>query len=117
MFGEKSGKPCKLDLSDGCDPFIKLFVNNELVLKTPKLVNKFSFDAKITFTTAKVPKNSTIKIEIWHAKSRFWDSDALILDSEGNIESFLNEPLRKGNHYYENDNWIETMSFWRDEIE
>lgn len=117
MFGKIDGKPCKLDYIDGCDPSLKLFVNDELMIETSKLLKRFSFDAKITFTTAKIRKNSRIKIEVWHVKHGFWSSDGLIQSVEGNIESFLNEPLRQGHHAYKNDNRIETISFWRDELE
>lgn len=117
MFGQKNGKPCKLDYSDGCDPYIELYVNDELVLKTEKQVNKFSFDPKVTFTTAKIPKNSTVRIEIWHAKSAFWDRDSLILTTDGDIDSFLKQPLREVDHQLKNDNFVETVSFWRDEYE
>lgn len=116
VFGRINGKPCKFDHSDGCDAFLKLFVNDELVLVTPKLREVFTFDAKITFTTGKIRKNSKIKIEVWHMKRAFWDTNGLIQSTEGDIESYLNEPIRQGHHVYKDDNHIETISFWRDEF-
>lgn len=117
MLGRIDGSTCGLDHSDGCDPSIKLFVNDELMLETPKLLKVFSFDAKVTFTTAKLRKNSKIKIEVWHVKRSFWDTHGLIQSVEGDVESFLNEPIRKGIHVYGDDNHIETISFWRDEYQ
>lgn len=87
------------------------------MLQTSKLRKQFSFDARITFTTPKIRKNSKIKIEVWHVKRIFWDTDGLIQSIEGDVESYLREPLRQGDHVYKKFNFIETMSFWRDEYQ
>lgn len=101
-----------------CDPIIKLFVNGEKLLKTTRSINGFSFDAKITFTTAKIWKNSTIQIEIWDAKKGFMNPNQLIFSKKGTVNSFLNKQRRaEGDDFSENANRIETVSFWRDEYE
>lgn len=86
------------------------------MLKTVKQKNHESYNPYITFTTERIPKNSTIRIEIWDKGAGFWKSDALIQRTEGNVESFLNKPLRNGGNCSENHNSIETMSFWSDEF-
>lgn len=115
--GRIDGAPCGFDHSGGCDPSIKIFVNDELMFETPKLLNQFAFDAKVTFTTLKIRKNSIVRIEVWHVRRTFFDEDGLIQSVEGDIKSYLNEPLRQGDHFYEAENRIETISFWRDEYQ
>lgn len=111
-YGELSGRSCKLNPSVGCDPYLVLYINNEQVMKTAKKTQTFFYDVNSIFTSAKIPKTSIVKLEIWDASSRFWGRDALILSTVGNIDSFLNEPLRKGVYISGDVNSIETMSFW-----
>lgn len=101
-----------------CDPIIKLFVDDEKVLKTARSINGFSFDAKITFTTAKIQKNSTIIIEIWDARKGLMNPNVLLFRKKGTVNSFLNKQRRaEGDNFDEHANRIETVSFWRDEYE
>lgn len=89
------------------------------MIQTPTRVQRKNYDPRITYTTGKILKNSTtIKIEVWDASSEFFENDAIIQKTEGNIDSFLNEPIRKGTRFDEYlRNKIETMSFWRDACE
>lgn len=73
------------------------------------------YEADITFTTLRIPKNSTIEIQIWDESSAFWEKTELILQSKGDVDSFLNEPLRKGVMINGKRNEIETISFWQNE--
>ena len=119
-FGKANGKPCKFQLFIGCNSYIRLYVNDELVLQTPKKNNVYVYDADTTFTTAKIPKTSTIKIEIVRSKSKKngnSSKDKLILSSMGEIRSFLEHPLRTGAKINGGTNRIETISFWQDEYE
>lgn len=101
-----------------CDPIIKLFVDDEKVLKTARSINGFSFDAKITFTTGKIQKNSAITIEIWDAKKGFMNPNVLLFSKKGTVNSFLkNQSRAEGDNFAEHANRIETVSFWRDEYE
>lgn len=87
------------------------------MLKTPKKKNRDNYNPHVTFTTERIAKNSTVRIEVWDSSYAFWESDALIQTAAGNVDSFLNEPLREGAHCYENkQNSLETMSFWRDDL-
>ena len=109
------GKPCKG--KTGCNSYVKLYINGEEVLTTPQATNKISYDIDQTFTTSRISKDSTVKIEVWNAYSgQFWGADTLLLSTEGNIESFLKEPLREGEKVCKDFNSIETMSFWQDEF-
>lgn len=100
-----------------CCPIIKLYVNDEKVLKTARSNKGFFFDAKITFTTAKIDKNATIRIEIWDAK-KFMNPNILVFSKIGTVNSFLNKQRRaEGDNFARNANRIETVSFWRDEYE
>lgn len=119
FYGDISEKESSVTLPPGSNPFIKLFVNDELVKESPKRTDKTLHDVDITYETAKIPKNSTIKLEIWDANgSAFWSSEKLLFSTDGDIDSFLNEPVRKGAievHNLDDVNSIETMSFWLDE--
>lgn len=114
-YGEVNGKTCKWNPSHGCDPYFILYINDKEVLKTAKKVDKFFSEVDKTFTSAKIARNSIIKLEIWDASSGFWEKDALILRSEGDVDSFLNEPLRNGIYVLGGVNAIETISFWADD--
>lgn len=106
------GKLCKYNAKNGCDSTIQLFVDGDDVLKSPKEMNKISYDANITFTSARISKKSTIRIEV-----RDVGSGTLIFDTEGDVESFLKQPLREGEPVCKHANSIETVSFWRDEYQ
>lgn len=117
FYGVIDEKDSSVQLPPGCNPFVKLFVNGEKVKESPKRKDKILHDVDITFETTKIPKNSTIKLEIWDASSILWvwASDELIFSTEGDIESFLDEPFRKGIREFEYLDSIETMSFWINE--
>lgn len=108
-------KTCKLNPSRGCDPFVILYVNDKEVLRTSKEIDQFVTNVNKTFTSIKIPKTSTIRIEIWDARSGYFEKDMLILKSEGDVNSFLSEPIRRGVYVLGDLNRIETLSFWIDE--
>lgn len=59
-----------------------------------------------------------IKIELWDDDSGFFaNPDDLILETEGNVESFMKTPIRDGAVFNSHQNLIETTSFWQDELE
>lgn len=104
-----------------CDPYIKIYlcdaqnVQCKEVLKTAPKTNRYKYNPRVTFTTEKISKDSTIQIEVWDDSPLF--GDALIQITNGNVESFLNEPLRNGVQCEKNlKNSLETMSFWSDEL-
>lgn len=107
-----NGISCVTNNKYGCDSYISLFVNNESVLKSPKEVNKISYDANITFTTGRILKTSTIRIEV-----KDGSSGDLILSTEGDVESFLKNRPREAetacSHMKVNS--IESVAFWRDD--
>lgn len=110
-------KNCKLLFKSGCSPYIKLFVNGEKVLQSTPRKKVFFFDADIMYTTPRIRKNSTIAVEIWDAGTWSAETDALIQRTEGNIESFLSQPLREGVESNGRRNSIEAVSFWQDKFE
>lgn len=86
------------------------------MVKSTKKKNRDSHNPHVTFTTEKIAKDSVIRIETWDASTGFWESDSLIQKTEGNVDDFLNEPLRKGVKCADSkQNSLETMAFWRDE--
>lgn len=112
---EADGTYCKFTKKK-CDAYVKLFINDKEMVKTTKRKNRDSHNPHVTFTTEKIPKNSIIRIETWDASTGFWETISLIQKTEGTIDDFLNEPLRKGVKCVDNKhNSLETMVFWRDE--
>lgn len=105
-----------IHLPPGCKPFIKLYVNDELAKESPARKDGTLHDADITFETAKIMKNSTIKLEIWDAGS-FWSGVKCIFSTLGNVESFLDHPIRNNSMNLSEVISAETVSFWRDEHE
>lgn len=118
FYDDMSEKQSSVHLPPDCNPYIKLYVNGELVKESPKRADKTLHDADITFETTKISINSTIKLEIYDAGSMFWSSDKLIFSTEGDVHSFLTEPVRIGSNEEQSldvVHSIETMSFWLDE--
>lgn len=78
-----------------CDPYVKLFVNDEEEFKTQPQLEKSGwtpFDQ--TYYSPKIPKNSTIRIEIWDDNSFEKNkNDNLLLDHSMDIDSLLNTPF------------------------
>lgn len=117
LYGEFYGKQNTFGWIVKCSPFIKLFVDGVFVLETSRLVSGFSFDARLRYTTAKIQKNSTIKLEIWDAGQGFLDYDRRMFSKEGTVDSFLNGQILQGDRFNELDNSIEMLSFWRDDYD
>lgn len=107
-----NGQSCESSNKPGCDSYINLYINGDNVLKSPKEVNKISYDANITFTFGRISKNSTIRIEIRDASS-----GDLILDIDGDVQSFLKNRPRESETVCKHMkvNSIDTVSFWRDD--
>lgn len=116
FYGDK-GDLSSIHLPPGCKPFIKLYVNDELVKESPARNDGILHYADITFETAKILKNSTIKLEIWDAGSGFWSEEKSIFSTVGDVESFLDHPIRENSMNSSEAISAETISFWRDEHE
>lgn len=113
---EADGTSCKFTKKK-CDSYVKLFINDKEMVKSVKRKNLDSHNPQVTFTSERIAKNSIIRIETWDASTGFWEQNSLIQKTEGNIEDFLNEPLRNGIKCADNKhNSLETMAFWRDEL-
>lgn len=108
------GKLCKFNAETGCDSYINIFIGDDDVLKSPKELKKTKYDAKITYTTKKIPKMSTVvRVEVRDACS-----GGLILRTEGDVNSFLRNTVRESElrcKTVKNINSIEIVSFWQDE--
>lgn len=115
FYGDIDEKESSVQLPPGSNPFIKLFVNDKQVKESPKRKDETLHDVDITFETAKIPKNSTIKFEIWDGSCGFWSGEKFIFSTDGNVESFLNDPFRENDRDTKKIDAIEIMSFWRDE--
>lgn len=93
-----------------------MFINNEKVIETAPQENECCLDTNVTYQSIKIPKKSTIKIEVWDDDSGFFGSaDDLVQSTEGNIDSFLKTPIRVGAMFSTDQNLIETIAFWQDE--
>lgn len=73
--------------------------------------NKLRYDANVTFTTARIAKNSLIDLYVLDA-----GSDAVIFNVNGTVDYYLKHQTHKGEELRKKlQNRIETVSFWRDE--
>lgn len=114
FYGDDNDDFSSIHLQPGCKPFIKLYVNDKLAKESPTRKDKTLQDADISFETAKISKNSTIKLEIWDAGS-FWFGKKSICCTGGDIDSFLNHPIRSNSKNSSKTISAEVMPFWRDE--
>lgn len=91
-------------------------MNDVLVKESTARKDKTLQDADLTYETTKIRKNSTIKLELWAAGS-ICSKSKCIFCTGGNVESFLNHPIRNNNKNSSLLISAEIMSFWRDEYE
>lgn len=120
-YGDDDGAACEA-IGDSCDPFLKFFVNDNLIYKSETRANTLTFDVNYHYTSELIPKTSTIKIEIWDDDSGFLGSESdLVLRTVGDISSFVQNPFRGGTTVTKTSpsgqNSINTLVFWEDEYE
>lgn len=108
-----TGSAC--DLFSACDPYIKLFVNGTKEEETKIQDGINLFNANVIYLSKKIPKTTTIKIQVWDSDSFLYGGDDLIQETEGTIDSFLQQPIRYGAQKDGEQNAIETSVFWQDE--
>lgn len=97
---------------------MKLFINNEKVVQTRPQENICCLDANVSYRSIKIPKKSIIKIEVWDDDSGFFGSaDDLVQRSEGSIDHFIKTSIHGGAEFSAEQNLIETIAFWQDELE
>lgn len=113
-FMKSTGSTC--DVISSCDPYVKLFINGVHIKETEVRNNANVFNAKLFYESEKIPKTSNITIQVWDADYSPFDKDDLIQEANGDFDSFLKEPIRKGATNNKKQNFIETVTFWRDEI-
>lgn len=117
-YGSADGSSCDISATSLCDPYVKLFINDEKVIQTDAQQNICCFNVNATYQSIKIPKASTIKIEVWDDDSGFFGTDDdLVLRTEGDVNSFMNAPIRDGAVFSTHRNSIETISIWQDEWE
>ena len=87
------------------------------MLKTVTKKRQDSYDPHVQLTTDKIPKASIIRIEVWDDDSSgiFSSPDDLIIQTEGGIEEFANEPVRHGSTFLGYTSSIEISLTWQDE--
>lgn len=110
-----NGSAC--DTFSACDPYVKLFVDGNEVKATEVRENTNVFHAGIVYVTAKMHKwtERMIKIQVWDSDNVFSGDDDLIQEEDGDVESFLEQPMRFGARNGDKQNVIETALFWQDE--
>lgn len=112
------GTRCDDDITVKCDPYIKLFIDDKLILQTERKDETSVYDVNVIYESKQpIPKTTTIKIEVWDYDSFLNGADDLVQDTEGNIESFLIEPVREGIRSNTTGfvNLIESFVIWKDE--
>lgn len=131
-FGLGDGKVCDSLGRIHCDPFAKIYIDGDYKNKTSPRADTPLFDFNYEYTTpGPIRKDSKIKIEIWDdddagewleaIKGVFTSNGKqdLILETEGTIQSFIEQPQRRSgprviqkfnamNHF----NTLNTYIFW-----
>lgn len=127
-YGDIDKKSCDPAEAKECDPYVKLFINGEEVHRSDSRTNIAIYDLNYRYVSGKIPRNSKIKVEIWDDDlftewflKPFSTDDDLVLQSEGDVDDFLNNPFRAGvittGAQFNGQNSISTYSFWEDEYE
>lgn len=117
--GDENKSVSSIHVQPQCKPYVKLYVNETLVMRSQIRNQKNLPHADVSFETAKISKNSTITLHIWDAGCGLWSKKEFVFRTYGTIDSFLSEPIRENKRIFD---WkltkieaIETMSFWLDE--
>lgn len=126
-YGDSDKKNCDPAEAKECDPYVKLFINGELIHRSPSRTNTAIYDINYRYVSGKIPRNSNITVEVWDDdKFEGWlawasSTDDLVLHSEGDIDDFLNNPFRTGvvtkGSQFNGQNSLSTYSFWEDEYD
>lgn len=110
-----SGSAC--DTFSSCDPYIKLFINDINIEETEARNNVDTFNANINLRLlVEIPKNVTLKIQVWDKDINLIEKDDLIQEEVGSIESFLQQPIRYGAKNSAEQNFIETFIIWKEHL-
>lgn len=117
-YGLIDGSSCDIVLSL-CDPYVKLYIDDVQVLQTAAQEDLCCYNVDTRFVSKKISKSSKIRIEVWDDDSGFLGSpDDLILQTEGDIDSFRDEPVRHGSTFMgQYTTSIEMTLTWQDEYE
>lgn len=127
-YGKIDGKTSCDDSSDECDTYVKFILNNATVNRSETHERTAIHDVNYRYVSDKIPKTSTIKIQVYDDDSvriftfanKFIEDD-LLLETEGTIDSFLKNPFRSGaimkKTQLNGQNSINTYVFWEDEYE
>lgn len=109
-----TGSSC--DTFSACDPYVKLFINSKHIRETAIQNDTEIFNANILYVSRRVRKQTMLKLQVWDSDDYLNGDDDLIHETEGNVHSFLQYPIRYGARNDDRQNIIETTTFWRDEI-
>lgn len=118
---EVDGSRCDDSFVGECDTYFKIKVNGAEIMNTRGTANTQSeFEANIMWESKRIPKNSSIEVQVWDKDERiFSGNDDLLLETNGDIDSYLKNPIRKGAEFKDYNNYanfIETAAFWIDEL-
>lgn len=142
-YGLIDGSRCDIALTNSCDPYVKLFIDGVQVLQTETQENLCCYNIDTKFVSKKIPRNSMIRIgklvscspnrtkilsfvlqfkfykflEVWDDDSGgfFSSPDDLIIQAEGDVDSFRDEPVRHGSTFMGYTSAIELSLTWQDE--
>lgn len=118
--GAKLWDNTNCDFFSACDPFIRLSIDGKPQFDTESRTNTDEYDVNVIYTTPKISKNATIKIEMFDDNGD--NNPPLILRAEGSVDSFLRDgfrsvpiTLRTWRSFTHSENFFDTISFWQDE--
>lgn len=116
-FGTIDGGWCDIPRNSPCDPFVRIYIDDQLVDETLPVENTYVYDAEHQFISAKIKRSSIIKIEVLDDDHH--GDPELVLRSEGTIDNFMRNPQRFGDKLssgiVRERNSINTYVLWEDE--
>lgn len=71
-----------------CDPYVEIYINGELSLKTSTATDVFTTSWILNYRSPKISKDSTVRFEMWEHDT--WSPDDPLLIKSVTIEEMIN---------------------------
>lgn len=98
------------DTNSLCDPYVIIFIDNQKVYETKKMVDTESADFMETYTSHRIKADAKIKVEVWDEDNFTNGDDDLLWRDEREISYFVDR-----NSWFWKNFFIRIKTTWKTE--